>query len=205
MRVVILRHGTTELNKQGMIQGSNVDPDLSKEGRAYAEKAAKNFDPSQFDAVYASPLKRAQQTARIFVGDKTPIITDKRIEELSYGSWDGKSSLEYRKKHPDAFNSKGLINDNIYKYASDVEKREDFRKRIAAFFDDLYKEHANDTVLVVCHGVVSRMICAHFLTNGDIKYFDQMQNCGLAELDINKEYGTLVYYNRVLADRKSVV
>ena len=199
MRVVILRHGTTELNKQGMIQGSNVDPDLSKEGRAYAEKAAKNFDPSQFDAVYAGPLKRAQQTARIFVGDKTPIITDKRIEELSYGSWDGKSSLEYRKKHPDAFNSKGLINDNIYKYASDVEKREDFRKRIAAFFDDLYKEHANDTVLVVCHGVVSRMICAHFLTNGDIKYFDQMQNCGLAELDINKEYGTLVYYNRVLA------
>ena len=199
MRVVILRHGTTELNKQGMIQGSNVDPDLSKEGRAYAEKAAKNFDPSQFDAVYASPLKRAQQTARIFVGDKTPIITDKRIEELSYGSWDGKSSLEYRKKHPDAFNSKGLINDNIYKYASDVEKREDFRKRIAAFFDDLYKEHANDTVLVVCLGVVSRMICAHFLTNGDIKYFDQMQNCGLAELDINKEYGTLVYYNRVLA------
>ncbi|UOC06164.1 histidine phosphatase family protein [Lactobacillus johnsonii] len=199
MRVVILRHGTTELNKQGMIQGSNVDPDLSKEGRAYAEKAAKNFDSSQFDAVYASPLKRAQQTARIFVGDKTPIITDKRIEELSYGSWDGKSSLEYRKKHPDAFNSKGLINDNIYKYASDVEKREDFRKRIAAFFDDLYKEHANDTVLVVCHGVVSRMICAHFLTNGDIKYFDQMQNCGLAELDINKEYGTLVYYNRVLA------
>lgn len=199
MRVVILRHGTTELNKQGMIQGSNVDPDLSKEGRAYAEKAAKNFDPSQFDAVYASPLKRAQQTARIFVRDKTPIITDKRIEELSYGSWDGKSSLEYRKKHPDAFNSKELINDNIYKYASDVEKREDFRKRIAAFFDDLYKEHANDTVLVVCHGVVSRMICAHFLTNGDIKYFDQMQNCGLAELDINKEYGTLVYYNRVLA------
>lgn len=199
MRVVILRHGTTELNKQGMIQGSNVDPDLSKEGRAYAEKAAKNFNPSQFDAVYASPLKRAQQTARIFVGDKTPITTDKRIEELNYGSWDGKSSLEYRKKHPDAFNSKGLINDNIYKYASDVEKREDFRKRIAAFFDDLYKEHANDTVLVVCHGVVSRMICAHFLTNGDIKYFDQMQNCGLAELDINKEYGTLVYYNRVLA------
>ena len=199
MRVVILRHGTTELNKQGMIQGSNVDPDLSKEGRAYAEKAAKNFDPSQFDAVYASPLKRAQQTARIFVGDKTPIITDKRIEELSYGSWDGKSSLEYRKKHPDAFNSKELITDKIYNYASDVEKREDFRKRIAAFFDDLYKEHANDTVLVVCHGVVSRMICAHFLTNGDIKYFDQMQNCGLAELDINKEYGTLVYYNRVLA------
>lgn len=199
MRVVILRHGTTELNKQGMIQGSNVDSDLSKEGRAYAEKAAKNFDPSQFDAVYASPLKRAQQTARIFVGDKTSITTDKRIEELNYGSWDGKSSLEYREKHPDAFNSKGLINDNIYKYASDVEKREDFRKRIAAFFDDLYKEHANDTVLVVCHGVVSRMICAHFLTNGDIKYFDQMRNCGLAELDINKEYGTLVYYNRVLA------
>ena len=199
MRVVILRHGTTELNKQGMIQGSSVDPDLSEEGRAYAEKAAKNFDPSQFDAVYASPLKRAQETARIFVGNKTPIKADKRIEELNYGAWDGKSSFEYRKKYPDAFNKKGLITDNIYKYASDVEKREDFRRRIASFFDDLYQKHENDTVLVVCHGVVSRMICAHFLTNGDIKCFDQMQNCGLAELDINQEFGTLVYYNRVLA------
>ena len=199
MRVVILRHGTTELNKQGIIQGSGVNPDLSVEGREYAEKAAKNFDPSQFDAVYASPLKRAQQTARIFVGNETPIETDKRIEELNYGSWDGKPVNEYRVKYPDAFNSKGLINDNIYKYASNVEKREDFRKRIASFFDDIYEKHENDTVLVVCHGVVSRMICAHFLTNGDIKYFDQMQNCGLAELDVNKDYGTLVYYNRVLA------
>lgn len=34
------------------------------------KKQLENFDPSQFDAVYASPLKRAQETARIFVGDK---------------------------------------------------------------------------------------------------------------------------------------
>lgn len=133
MRVVILRHGTTELNKQGIIQGSSVDPSLSEDGRAYAEKAAKNFDPSQFDVIYASPLKRAQETARIFVGDDTPIKTDKRLEELDYGSWDGNPVSDYRSKYPDAFNEKGLITDNIYKYASNVEKEKNLEIELLHF------------------------------------------------------------------------
>ncbi|WP_297816100.1 histidine phosphatase family protein [uncultured Lactobacillus sp.] len=199
MEVVILRHGTTDLNKDGMIQGSSVDPDLSVEGREYAQKAAKNFDPSQFDAIYVSPLKRAQETARIFVGHEAKLNTDDRIKEMDYGQWDGKSVKEYHKQYPDAFDYRGLLTDNMYKYNKTAESRQHFEDRIADFFDELYKKHPNDKVLVVCHGVVSRMIVAHYLTDGDITYFDQMDNCGLAQMHIDDKIQRLVFWNRVLA------
>lgn len=199
MEVVILRHGTTDLNKVAMIQGSSVNPGLSEEGREFAEKAAKNFDPSGFDAVYASPLKRAQETARIFVGDNIPIITDKRLEELDYGSWDGKSSHDLRKKYPDAFDAQGLTTDGMYKHADDIETRKHFEARLADFFEELYQKHPDEKILVVCHGVVARMVCAHYLTHGDISYFGQMDNCGLAKLYFKDDLRRLMFYNRSLA------
>lgn len=198
MEVVILRHGTTDLNKAKMIQGSSVDPDLSVEGREFAQKAARNFDPNEFDVVYASPLKRAQETARIFVGDK-PIITDQRLEELDYASWDGKVSTELYKKYPDAFDAQGLTTDKMYQYAPDIESRKHFEDRLADFFEELYQKHPDDKVLVVCHGVVARMICAHYLSHGDISYFGQMDNCGLAKLYFKDDLRRLLFYNRSLA------
>lgn len=199
MEVVILRHGTTDLNKAAMIQGSSVDPNLSVEGRKFAEKAAENFDSSEFDAVYASPLKRAQETARIFVGDDTPIVTDKRLEELDYGSWDGQSSRELKKKYPDAFDVQGLTTDGMYNHADDIETRKDFENRLADFFEELYQKHPDEKILVVCHGVVARMVCAHYLTGGDISYFGQMDNCGMAKLYFKDDLRRLIFYNRSLA------
>lgn len=199
MEVVILRHGTTDLNKAAMIQGSSVDPNLSVEGRKFAEKVAENFDSSEFDAVYASPLKRAQETARIFVGDDTPIVTDKRLEELDYGSWDGQSSRELKKKYPDAFDVQGLTTDGMYNHADDIETRKDFENRLADFFEELYQKHPDEKILVVCHGVVARMVCAHYLTGGDISYFGQMDNCGMAKLYFKDDLRRLIFYNRSLA------
>lgn len=198
MEVVILRHGTTELNKAKKIQGSNVDPSLSVEGREFAQKAAENFNSSQFDVVYASPLRRAQETARIFVGDSASIITDKRLEELNYGSWDGQSSLELKKKYPDAFDVQGLTTNGMYKYADDIETRKHFEERLADFFEELYQKHSDEKVLVVCHGVVARMVCAHYLTDGDISYFGQMANCGLAKLYFKDDLRRVIFYNRSL-------
>lgn len=198
MEVVILRHGTTELNKAKKIQGSNVDPNLSVEGRKFAQKAAENFNSSQFDVVYASPLRRAQETARIFIGDNASIITDKRLEELNYGSWDGQSSLELKKKYPDAFDVQGLTTNGMYKYADDIETRKHFEERLADFFEELYQKHPDEKVLVVCHGVVARMVCAHYLTDGDISYFGQMANCGLAKLYFKDDLRRLIFYNRSL-------
>ncbi|MBP2058169.1 putative phosphoglycerate mutase [Lactobacillus colini] len=203
MEVVILRHGTTELNKLAMIQGSSVDPSLSEDGRQFAQKAAQNFNAAQFDVVYASPLKRAQETARIFAGNKE-IITDDRLKEMDYGSWDGKASSDLKKKYPDAFDSQGLTTDNMYKYAADIEARSHLESRLVDFFEDIYQKHPDDKVLVVCHGVVARMTCAHYLTNGDISYFGQMDNCNLTKLYFKDDLRRLIFYNRSLVNNERI-
>lgn len=82
--LILLRHGRTEANKQGLLQG-RIDPDLDDLGRQQAERAAQFIGAP--DRVIASPLARAQQTASAF---GVPVETDERFIELDYGDWEGK-------------------------------------------------------------------------------------------------------------------
>ncbi|MBA1394177.1 histidine phosphatase family protein, partial [Lactobacillus sp. XV13L] len=76
MEIVFVRHGQTDLNKTGRIQGALFDHDLDEEGRAYAERAAAHFDPTPFDLVFSSPMQRALTTARIFTKGQKKINVD---------------------------------------------------------------------------------------------------------------------------------
>jgi broad specificity phosphatase PhoE len=84
--LILLRHGRTEANKAGLLQG-RLDQDLDEFGQIQAERsAAKILGDHEIDAVIASPLKRAQQTAEAF---GRPVETDERWIELSYGVYEG--------------------------------------------------------------------------------------------------------------------
>ncbi|QNQ83058.1 histidine phosphatase family protein [Lactobacillus sp. PV037] len=198
MEVVILRHGETELNAQGKVQGARVDPSLSKRGREDAENAAKNFDASLFDAIYVSPLQRAQETAKIFVGERSYQVDD-RIKEFDFGSWDEQPVSYLKDKYPDAFDKNGFTNTNMYKYAKDIESKEHFEKRLVSFMNELVQKHRSGKILIVCHGVVSRMICAHYISKGDMTSFAQMGNCCACKLYLDEQKQSLVFYNKYYA------
>lgn len=84
--LILLRHGRTAANEAGLLQG-RLNQDLDDLGRTQAEAAAAHIASSvEVDAVIASPLKRAQQTAEAF---GRPIETDERWVELSYGVYEG--------------------------------------------------------------------------------------------------------------------
>ena len=81
----ILRHGRTDWNEEHRLQGE-VDIPLNETGRQMAYDAAEKYKDIDFDICYCSPLKRAQETARIFLADRNPaveIITDNRLHEMS--------------------------------------------------------------------------------------------------------------------------
>ena len=82
--LILLRHGRTEANAQGLLQG-RIDPGLDELGRRQARAAAEHL--GSVDRVIASPLVRAQQTAQAFGAE---IETDERFIELDYGAWEGK-------------------------------------------------------------------------------------------------------------------
>lgn len=87
MKIWLIRHGQTKLNKTKKMQGLTDEP-LSDRGRAQARAARENLEKLggvSFDAVYASPLDRAIETASIVSGwDRKDIVTDQRLIEVNF-------------------------------------------------------------------------------------------------------------------------
>ncbi|MBQ1516413.1 MAG: histidine phosphatase family protein [Lachnospiraceae bacterium] len=89
--IYIIRHGKTEMNRAGALQGRSDHP-LNEEGIAQAEKAGELFRTAgiTFDRVYSSPLIRAVQTAQLATADESPeIVIDDRLIEMDYGPYEG--------------------------------------------------------------------------------------------------------------------
>lgn len=88
MKIWLVRHGQTNLNKQKVMQGRTDEP-LNETGIAQAKAARQRIGDIQFDAVYASPLSRAVTTGAIVGGvDKSDIIIDERLIEVSFGPYE---------------------------------------------------------------------------------------------------------------------
>lgn len=86
--LILLRHGRTEANAGGLLQG-RIDPALDELGVRQARAAAAAI--GSVDRVIASPLRRAQETAAAFGCD---VETDPRFIELDYGAWEAKPVKE---------------------------------------------------------------------------------------------------------------
>ena len=85
--IYIIRHGQTELNQRQVLQGRS-DFLLNDAGIRQAQQAAAALSNVVFDHVFASPLKRAVQTAQIIAPDVEPVIDD-RLIEMDYGPYEG--------------------------------------------------------------------------------------------------------------------
>lgn len=87
--IYIIRHGETEYNKQGIIQGSGIDSDLNETGRKQAGQFYQAYHHIPFDQIYASELKRTQQSVAHFAqnGHKVEIIPE--FNEINWGIFEG--------------------------------------------------------------------------------------------------------------------
>ena len=91
MKIWITRHGQTALNKQKLMQGLTDEP-LNETGIQQAKEARKKIGDIHFDAVYASPLQRAIQTASIIGNvDQKDVKIDSRIIEVDFGNYELRS------------------------------------------------------------------------------------------------------------------
>ena len=91
MKLYFIRHGETVWNTQAKLQGKSDIP-LNEKGVALARVTGEALADVPFAAIYSSPLKRALQTAQLVAGDRdVPIVTDRRLEEIGFGIWEGLS------------------------------------------------------------------------------------------------------------------
>lgn len=176
--LLLTRHGETDWNAQRRWQGQS-DPPLNERGREQARALAATLDG--VDAIYASDLARARETAEILntrLG--LEIRFDPRLRERSFGAWEGKTWDELEEQFADALERwrAGATHG-----PDDAERYEDFSRRVESFLADVVRAHPDQRVLVVGHGGSIRAI--HALADGldytrDHLRIPAVANCGLS-------------------------
>jgi probable phosphoglycerate mutase len=88
--IYLIRHGQTDFNKQGIVQGSGVDSSLNDEGHAQARKFFEAYHHINFDKIYVTELQRTHQTVAPFGQKNIPIEIVPEFNEINWGIFEGK-------------------------------------------------------------------------------------------------------------------
>ncbi|MFC5370292.1 histidine phosphatase family protein [Arcanobacterium bovis] len=149
-QIVFWRHGQTDLNLQGRIQGSSDIP-LNEKGRLQAQTVAPELAKLNPDKIYVSDLGRAQETAQ-FLSDLTGIRpqVSTQLRERCYGVWEGMTSAEIRDKWPQQWQQWRSGNEP---QDVGVETREHCGIRVKELVEDAVREATDgETLVFVAHG-----------------------------------------------------
>jgi probable phosphoglycerate mutase len=157
----LVRHGETDWNAQGRLQGWRDIP-LNDRGRGQAAEAAERIralvpDPARL-AYVTSPLSRARETMEILrrtLGlDASGYRADERLKEIAFGAWEGLTWKEIRRADPGGAGARER--DRWGFRPPRGESYPDATARIAPALDDLEAD-----AVLVCHGGTTRVIVAH--------------------------------------------
>lgn len=181
----ILRHGRTDWNEEHRLQGE-VDIPLNETGRQMAYDAEEKYKDIDFDICYCSPLKRAQETARIFLADRNPaveIITDNRLHEMCFGDYEGVKNIRQKPECPVY-----LLFEDPEKYVAKdgAESFEELYHRTGEFIEQVLRPQleAGKNVLVVGHGAMNCSIVNQFRGTPIKDFWKDMQgNCELLRVE----------------------
>ena len=153
--VYLLRHGETDYNLKGIVQGSGVNSSLNDTGRAQAAAFHRRYGKLPFELVVTSRLKRTHETVRGFIDDGLTWVEKPEINEMSWGIHEGKLAS------PEMIESYGEMKDGWMQgdYSRRIEGGEsaaELGARLAKFVAWL-RARPEELLLVCSHG---RAMCA---------------------------------------------
>lgn len=90
----IIRHGETDLNKAGIVQGRGMDTDLNETGRKQGESFYRAYKNIPFNKIYTSVLKRTHQTVKGFIDSGIAWQQLPGLDEMAWGDYEGKAVSE---------------------------------------------------------------------------------------------------------------
>jgi alpha-ribazole phosphatase len=159
MKLILVRHGETEWNKQRRIQGCRSDIRLSPKGLQQADGLAAVLRKERIDAIYSSPMKRATETAQIIADAcKLPVHMFSELREIDAGQLDGLFERELTGSYGAAW--KEMCNGNASTPLPGGESLQDLQKRTSWALDRMLERHIDGTVVVVAHLLANLvMVC----------------------------------------------
>ncbi|HDX9590999.1 TPA: histidine phosphatase family protein [Bacillus pseudomycoides] len=149
--IYVVRHGQTDLNKEGRLQGRTGLP-LNEQGIEQAKGLREKLKDIKFDYIFSSPQERAIQTAEIATGIK--VIIDERLNVFDLGEADGLKKGEVKMA--------GAVPDSsVY---NGVEEPNSYVKRVFGFMNELESKYGKKelNILLSGHRCTTGCIAAYF-------------------------------------------
>ena len=189
LHLMLVRHGETEWNVQRRYQGQSDVP-LSEIGNQQAESIAGRLAGQEIDAIYASDLKRAWQTAQVIAAQiGLDVISEPRLRELKFGILEGLTFEEAEEKYPEMITAWLDDFNNTPERAETIDM---FNARIVSLLDDLKVKHDEQVVLLVGHGgSLSEILRVVLGLSPEKRWYIQMENASLSEVLIADDYVAL--------------
>ncbi len=158
MKLIVVRHGQTDLNVKGRLQGQRHDEPLNFEGLHEVERVLAQLNEYGITTLYTSSLRRAKQTAELISKRfGLPINTRHELAERDFGTISGLTWDEVERKGHTTLRAM----DKALKYdyrPFDGESNAQVRSRIKKLLFDLLAIHNRDTIACVTHGGIIRIL-----------------------------------------------
>ncbi len=202
MKIYLVRHGETDWNQAGLLQGQ-TDIALNEQGLEQAREASRRLKEVPFEIAFCSPLIRAKRTAEIIIDDSNiTLTTDERLRELNFGPWEGVDIRTIKDAASQPFTNPGnyIPPEGAESFAQLYKRSGEFVSQVLLPLEGTY-----ETVLVVAHGGVNRSILNPVL---EIPVDDfwrmHMGNCATAILECKDgKLSMLEYTDSQSANTKS--
>jgi len=181
-KIYLTRHGQTQNNLENRYTGWQDIP-LNPHGFSQAQDSAAQLKDCEIDLIISTPLLRAKQTAEEF-SELTgcPIIIEEGLKERSCGLFAGKTKSEVKEKFGISYPEymKGCV-------APEGESIEAVKARVDACMLTLLQNHKDESILIVAHSFVTKIINAYLLklNNEDMLKF-KLKNCEIVSYDSNE-------------------
>ena len=163
MKILLARHGETPWNAEGRYQGQ-IDIPLSPVGEGQANALGQRLKDVRIDRAVASPLSRAQLTARLALGDARAdmLQTDADLQEIAHGEWEGLLASEIQQKDPARLLAWREEPENVLMPGGESLRQVLDRswRGLARATEGLGED---DTLLVVAHDAVNRVLLCRIL------------------------------------------
>lgn len=160
LTIYLLRHGETAWNADNNRYCGRTDIELTEQGLQQAQIVREQLKGIDFMAVYSSPLQRASATAKIASGKE--VITDQRLIEADFGTWEKKTKEEFIAEDPKLWNN-WMDDPATAKAGGTGETGMEVVQRVDHFFSELLSKHQSGNILVVAHNGVNRLYMAYKL------------------------------------------
>jgi len=180
LRLLVVRHGQTDFNAERRYQGA-TDVALNATGVRQAEALAQRLRAVEIDVIVSSPFERALQTARI-IAQTLPcdVQVMEHFRERSLGIYEGLTSEEVKAKYPDLWGQR--LTRQMNQTPPGGETMLEVGCRVLEGLGRLRKWHSDETVVLVTHAFVARMIYGIISRVSDEQFYGyRLENGEIAE------------------------